>query len=78
MHVGMLAAMGQIELDEVRKIALALPEVNERLSHGALCFFIQDRRPLCYYHDNHCGVRPCGRPCQNGKSHGLRLIGLSR
>jgi len=45
-HVGMLAAMGQIELDEVRKIALALPEVNERLSHGALCFFIQDRRPL--------------------------------
>ena len=54
-HVGMLAAMGQIELDEVRKIALALPEVNDRLSHGALCFFIQDRRPLCYYHDNHRG-----------------------
>jgi hypothetical protein len=69
-HVGMLAAMGQIELDEVRKIALALPEVNERLSHGALCFFIQDRRPLCYYHDNHrgdgrvslwCPVRPGAR-----------------
>ncbi|MDQ2943437.1 MAG: MmcQ/YjbR family DNA-binding protein [Candidatus Dormibacteraeota bacterium] len=45
--------MGKREFDRVRKIALALPEVNERLSHGAPCFFIQDRPPLCYYHDNH-------------------------
>src|SRR5437667_3957412 len=43
------------ELDRVRKIALALPEVNERLSHGEPCFFVRDRRPLCYYHDNHNG-----------------------
>ena len=47
--------MGARLLDRVRRIAFALPEVNERLSHGALCFFIQDRRPLCYYHDNHRG-----------------------
>jgi len=47
--------MGQSELDCVRKIALALPEVNERLSHGARCFFIQNKRPLCYYHDDHRG-----------------------
>jgi hypothetical protein len=47
--------MGQSELDGVRKIALALPEVNERLSHGAPCFFIQNKRPLCYYHDDHRG-----------------------
>jgi len=47
--------MGQSERDCVRKIALALPEVNERLSHGAPCFFIQNRRPLCYYHDDHRG-----------------------
>ena len=47
--------MGQSELDGVRKIALALPEVNERLSHGAACFFVQNKRPLCYYHDNHRG-----------------------
>jgi hypothetical protein len=47
--------MAQNELDGVRKIALALPEVNERLSHGAPCFFIQNRRPLCYYHDGHRG-----------------------
>jgi hypothetical protein len=40
------------ELERVRKIALALPEVNERLSHGQPCFFVRDKRPLCYFHDN--------------------------
>ena len=45
--------MGNRELDRVRKIALALPEVDERLSHGALCFFVREKRPVCYYHDNH-------------------------
>ena len=39
----------------MRKLALALPEVNERLSHGEPCFFVRDRRPLCYFHDNHNG-----------------------
>jgi hypothetical protein len=43
------------ELDRVRAIALGLPEVEERISHGALCFFIRRQRPLCYYHDNHRG-----------------------
>jgi hypothetical protein len=47
--------MGKRELDRVRKIALALPEVNERLSHGEPCFFVQDKRPVCYYHDDHNG-----------------------
>jgi hypothetical protein len=41
--------------DQVRRIALALPQVNERLSHGEPCFFVGDRRPLCYYHDDHNG-----------------------
>jgi hypothetical protein len=45
--------VGKRELDRVRRIALALPEVNERLSHGAPCFFVRDRRPVCYYHDHH-------------------------
>jgi hypothetical protein len=39
----------------LRRIALALPEVNERLSHGEPCFFVRDRRPLCYFHDDHNG-----------------------
>jgi hypothetical protein len=39
----------------VRRIALALPGVNERVSHGVPCFFVQDQRPVCYYHDDHYG-----------------------
>jgi hypothetical protein len=42
-------------LDRVRRIALALPGVNERTSHGEPCFFVRDKRPLCYFHDNHNG-----------------------
>jgi hypothetical protein len=47
--------MGKRELDRVRRIALALPEVSERLSHGEPCFFVRDKRPVCYYHDDHNG-----------------------
>src|SRR3954447_3222710 len=47
--------MGTRQFERVRKIALALPEVGERFSHGEPCFFIRDKRPLCYYHDNHRG-----------------------
>jgi len=47
--------MGQPELNRVRDMALALPEVNERTSHGARCFFVRDKRPLCYFHDDHRG-----------------------
>jgi hypothetical protein len=47
--------MSRHELDEVRRIALALPGVTERVSHGEPCFFVQDRRPLCYFHDDHRG-----------------------
>jgi hypothetical protein len=46
---------GERALERVRRIALALPEVNERLSHGEPCFFVRDRRPLCYFHDDHNG-----------------------
>jgi hypothetical protein len=48
-----LVGMGRRDLDRVRRIALAMPEVNERLSHGAPCFFIRDKRPVCYFHDHH-------------------------
>ena len=43
--------MASGELERIREIALALPEVNERLSHGAPCFFVRDKRPICYFHD---------------------------
>jgi hypothetical protein len=41
-------------LETVRSIALALPGVTERLSHGEPCFFV-GRRPVCYFHDDHNG-----------------------
>jgi hypothetical protein len=43
------------ELDQVRRIVLALPGVTERLSHGEPCFLVKGSRPLCYFHDNHRG-----------------------
>ena len=42
-------------LDKIREIALALPDVTERLSHRAPCFYVQKRRPICRYHDHHYG-----------------------
>lgn len=40
-------------LDHVRTIALALPETNERLSHGAPTFFIRDKKTFVMFVDNH-------------------------
>lgn len=55
--VGLLGNMDGVHsaLDRIRTIVLALPEVNERFSHGEPCFFVRDKRPLCYYHENHKG-----------------------
>lgn len=35
----------------VRTIALSLPEVNERMSHGAPCFFVRGKLPLRHPRD---------------------------
>lgn len=43
--------MAQHELERVRQIALALPEVKERLSHGAPSFYVRDTKPICRFHD---------------------------
>lgn len=53
--LGKTCRMGGCDLDRVRRIALALPEVNERISHGEPCFFVRNHRALCYYHDDHNG-----------------------
>jgi hypothetical protein len=42
-------------LAEVRKICLALPEVNERPSHGAPTFFVRDKRSFAMFLANHHG-----------------------
>ena len=40
-------------LERVRKICLALPDANERASHGSPTFFIRDKRSFVMYLDNH-------------------------
>jgi hypothetical protein len=42
-------------LERVRALCLALPEVNERPSHGSPAFFIRDRRCFVMYLDDHHG-----------------------
>ena len=43
------------DLCHIRAIVGRLPAVTERVGHGEPCFFVQGRRPLCYYHDDHHG-----------------------
>jgi hypothetical protein len=42
-------------LEQVRRLCLDLPEVNERPSHGMPTFFIRDRKTFVHYVDNHHG-----------------------
>ena len=40
-------------LEQVRQHALALPETNERLSHGSPSFFVRDKKLFTTFVDNH-------------------------
>lgn len=42
-------------LERVRELCLALPETNERPSHGAPTFFIRDKKTFVTFMDNHHG-----------------------
>ena len=42
-------------LEQVRALCLALPEVTERLSHGAPSFFVRGKRTFVMYMDRHHG-----------------------
>jgi hypothetical protein len=42
-------------LERLRKICLALPEVSERLSHGAPTFFIREKRAFLMVMTDHHG-----------------------
>jgi hypothetical protein len=41
--------------EQLRRLCLALPETNERLSHGQPTFFVRDKRPFVMVLDNHHG-----------------------
>ena len=42
-------------LENIRRLASAYPEVTERASHGAPCFFVARATALCYFHHDHRG-----------------------
>jgi hypothetical protein len=42
-------------LARMRALCLALPETNERPSHGAPTFFIRDKKTFLMFHDDHHG-----------------------
>ncbi len=44
-----------VAADRLRAICATLPEVTERLSHGAVTFFVRVKRTLCYLTDDHHG-----------------------
>src|SRR3954464_9681340 len=43
------------ELERVRAICLALPEVTERLSHGSPTWFVRGKKTFVTYLDDHHG-----------------------
>ena len=44
-------------LDELRRLCMALPEVEERLSHGEPTWFVRGKRSFVMYSDHHHGGR---------------------
>lgn len=42
-------------LQRIRRLCLALPEAEERLSHGAPTFFIGNKKSFLMFHDDHHG-----------------------
>lgn len=43
------------ELEHVRKICMALPEMEERLSHGSPAFFVRGKKTVAMYLNDHHG-----------------------
>ena len=44
-----------VAADHLREICAALPEVTERVSHGAVTFFVRGKRTVAYLTDDHHG-----------------------
>ncbi|MFL6115922.1 MAG: MmcQ/YjbR family DNA-binding protein, partial [Catenulispora sp.] len=46
----------QAALERLRAICLALPEVEERLSHGEPTWFVRGKRSFAMFCDHHHGL----------------------
>ena len=63
--------------DKVKALCLDLPEVNERLSHGAPTYFIRDKKTFCTVHHNHHGDGIFGMWCAAPPGAQEALIGAN-
>ena len=52
---GYSRALVDAQLKRVRAMCGLLPDVTERASHDALAFFVNDKRPIAYFCDDHHG-----------------------
>ncbi len=61
-------------LEKVRAIAMALPEVTERVSHGAPSFFIRDKKVLTNFFSDHHGDGRIALWCAAGPGVQTELV----
>lgn len=61
--------------DRLRDICAGLPEVSERLSHGAVTFFVRGKRTLCYLTDDHHGDGRLALMCAASPGVQEKMIG---
>ena len=62
-------------LEAVRERCLALPEVTERLSHGAPTFFVRGKKTFVNFHDDHHGDGELALWCAAAPGVQQELIG---
>lgn len=63
-------------LDRVRAICLALPEVEERLSHGSPAWFVRGKQTIAMWVDDHHGDGNVGVWCAAPPGVQEEMVGL--
>jgi hypothetical protein len=61
-------------LERVRRLAVALPEVTERPSHGAPTFFVRGQKTFVMFHDDHHGDGRLALWCAAGPGEQTALV----
>jgi hypothetical protein len=63
-------------LDRVRAICLAMPEVEERLSHGSPAWFVRGKKTIAMWVDDHHGDGNVGIWCAAPPGVQEEMVGL--